>query len=296
MYLITGANGFLGRILVRELSGSVKTLSRTNASYNIDLASTVPRFDASFDVVVHAAGLAHTVPRKREEAEAFFRVNLGGTQNLVRGLTNTPTPPKALIFVSTVAVYGREMGTEITEAHPLSGTSPYALSKIQAEHFLLDWGRQAGVRIAILRLPLIAGPNPPGNLGAMIQGLKSGRYLGIGSGQARKSMVLADDLPPILPILADRGGIYNLTDGYHPSLAELEAAICHALERPLPRRLPQSAAHALAKLGDILGPRFPLNTPAFKKLTQDLTFDDAKARAALGWRPRPVLDHLRINQ
>ena len=46
--------------------------------------------------------------------------------------------PKALVFISTVAVYGRDFGELITELHPLNGNTPYAKSKIMAEKYGFD--------------------------------------------------------------------------------------------------------------------------------------------------------------
>ncbi len=294
MYLITGGSGFLGRVLLEELGGSVQTLGRSGATYCADLATETPELKGGFDIVVHAAGKAHSVPRTQAEAKAFFEVNLEGTKNLARGLERSSALPRAIIFISTVAVYGLESGANITEAHPLQGTSPYALSKIQAEAFLQTWGQHTGVRIGILRLPLVVGPNPPGNLGAMIEGIKTGRYLRIGRGETRKSVVLAADLPQVFPKLAEKGGVFNLSDGHHPSFAELEATICQRLGKPLPRALPLSVAKALGKLGDLAGGRAPVTSAKVQKLTSELTFDDAKARNILGWRPRRAVDYLLV--
>lgn len=113
-------------------------------------------------------------------------MNLQGTKNLCAALEKSGIP-QAFIFISTVAVYGCEFGSNITEKHPLNGDTPYALSKIQAEEFLTEWCNKHGVILSIIRPSLIAGPNPPGNLGAMIKGIKTGRYLSIGGGKARKA-------------------------------------------------------------------------------------------------------------
>lgn len=43
-----------------------------------------------------------------------------------------------------------------------------------------------GVTLGIIRPSLIAGPNPPGNLGAMIHGMRSGKYFSVGKGEAKK--------------------------------------------------------------------------------------------------------------
>lgn len=87
--------------------------------------------------------------------------------------------PKAFIFISSVAVYGCDSGENITEEHSLDGTTPYALSKIKAEKYLEGWCIMHNVKLSILRPSLIAGPNPPGNLGAMIRGIRNGKYLSI---------------------------------------------------------------------------------------------------------------------
>ncbi len=297
MYLVTGTNGFLGRVLVRGLEHMgqpYQTLSRQGAQHNVDLAKEVPVFEVAPDVVVHAAGKAHSVPKTAAEAQVFFDVNVEGTRNLTKGLENAPRLPEAFLFVSTVAVYGRDSGTDISETHPLTGNSPYALSKRQAEDFLLNWGRERDVRVGIVRLPLVVGPNPPGNLGAMIRGLKTGRYVRIGSGDTRKSVVLAADVAGILPALAARGGVYNLTDGQAPSFAELEATICRQLGRPLPKTLPLFLAKLLGRVGDVIGERSPVNSATIEKMTSDLTFDDGKARKTLGWQPRRALDYLEV--
>lgn len=295
MYLVTGTSGFLGRILVEGLEQPYQTLSRTNALYIVDLAKEVPSFVVAPEVVIHAAGKAHSLPKTAAEAQAFFDVNLTGTKNLTKGLDRASALPKAFIFISTVAVYGRDTGTDIAETHPSEGDSPYALSKRQAEEFLQAWGRERGVRIGIIRLPLVVGPNPPGNLGAMIHGLKTGRYLRIGSGNTRKSVVLAADIAGVLPALAARGGVYNLTDGHPPSFAELEETICRQLGKPLPKTVPLPLARLLGKVGDVIGKRSPINSATIEKMTSDLTFCDSKARKTLGWQPRKALDYLKIS-
>lgn len=76
-------------------------------------------------MVLHTCGKAHIVPRTEEEKQASFDVNYTGTIHLCEALERVGVP-KALIFISTVAVYGCESGEMITEEHPLSGDTPYA--------------------------------------------------------------------------------------------------------------------------------------------------------------------------
>ena len=204
--------------------------------------------------------------------------------------------PKSFIFISSVSVYGRETGNNIDEDAPLLAKDPYGLSKIQAENFVLGWCKQHNVVCTILRLPLLVGANPPGNLGAMINGIRNGYYFNIAGGKAKKSMVLADDVAKSIIKVAEIGGIYNLTDGYHPSFSEISNNFSFQLGKKKPNSLPMWLANLIAKFGDIIGNKAPLNTHKLKKITSDLTFDDSKARMAFGWNPSPVVDFFKIQQ
>ena len=181
---------------------------------------------------------------------------------------------------------------EIDEGHALLGETPYAKSKIMAEDIITAWCREHHVRLTILRLPLVVGESPPGNLGSMISMMKKGLYFGIGSGASRKSMVLAEDVARFIPAVALIGGVYNLTDGYHPSMLELELAIASRLNKSAPRRLPDFILRMAARLGDLLPDGFPINSSKFEKLTSTLIFSDVKARTQAGWNPRRVINYL----
>lgn len=292
--LLTGANGFLGRVFLHELRPGfqVITLGRSKSNaITVDLAKEIPNLNESFDCVIHAAGKAHSIPKSEADVAEFFQVNLRGTINLVTGLERLQKLPASLVFISTVAVYGLETGELIDEASPLIGHTPYASSKIQAEAYLTEWCQSKGIMLTILRLPLVVGIGAPGNLGAMIQLMRKGLYVGIGTGAARKSMVLATDLARFIPEIASRGGVYNLTDGFHPSMNEFEAALASRLGKSAPLRLPVWFLRGVAGVGDILGDWFPLNSLRLRKLTDSLTFSDAKARQA-GWQPHSVIENL----
>jgi nucleoside-diphosphate-sugar epimerase len=183
------------------------------------------------------------------------------------------------------------MGVQIDEKHPLLAIDPYGLSKIQAEHLVLDWCQKNNVLCTILRLPLLVGENPPGNLGVMLNGIKKGYYFNIAGGLARKSMVLAEDVANVLIKASEIGGIYNLTDGYHPSFYELSNAIAKNNGKKRIFNMHFLIAKSIALIGDFVSTKFPLNSSKLNKITTDLTFDDSKARHILGWNPEKVLDY-----
>ena len=215
--LFTGASGFLGNHIYPLLKEkySISTIGLTSLdNYFVNLAIAVPFLTEKYDIVLHAAGKAHSTPKTEEEKQLFFDVNLQGTKNLCVALERTSIP-KAFIFISTVAVYGCDYGENITEEHPLNGMTPYALSKIQAEQYLQEWCNKHHVTLGIIRPSLIAGPNPPGNLGAMINGIRHSKYFSIAGGKARKSVLMVQDISNLIPLLAEKGGIYNVCDSLH---------------------------------------------------------------------------------
>lgn len=294
-FILTGSSGFLGRQIQKCLGqNSIITVSRTDNNVSCDLSKEIPILEYA-DTVIHAAGRAHSVPQTEIERKEFYDVNVTGTKNLLLGL-EANLPPKHFIFISSIAVYGRESGAEIDENAPLLAIDAYGRSKIEAENIVQEWCIKNHVVCTILRLPLVVGPNPPGNLHAMIEGLEKGYYVNINSGKARKSMVLAEDVARIIPKAAQVGGIYNLTDGYHPSFYEVSLLIARQLGKKKPRNIPDWMATLLSRIGDIMGTKAPINSSKLRKITSGLTFDDSRARKELGWSPRPVLKEFHIHE
>jgi nucleoside-diphosphate-sugar epimerase len=294
--LLTGSTGFLGKTIFSFLKNkhNIFTLGRKNSTFNIDLIQKIWLKFPKFEIIIHAAGKAHSTPKTLFEKQSFFDVNFKGTQNLLLGLEESQYFPKAFVFISSVAVYGKDNGVNIAEDAPLLAKDPYGLSKIQAEKLVLDWCKKHNVICTILRLPLLVGPGAPGNLGAMIKGIKGGYYFNIGGGRAKKSMVLAENVARSILEVADIGGIFNLTDGYHPTFEELSNHISIQLGKSKPMNMSFCFAKIVAKFGDLLGREVPLNTNKLKKITSDLTFTDSKAREAFGWDPTPVLKGFKI--
>ena len=302
--LVTGASGFLGGRLAATLSADgldvlavsrcplkgFRTILSKSASVDLDLSS------AECSEVYHLAGLAHFIPRTSSDNDRFFEVNVEATRGLLRALDRANALPQSVTFVSSVSVYGADSGELLDEETPRRATDPYGASKRAAEDLLWEWGDRRGVRIGIARLPLVVGKGAPGNLGTMMRAMKSRRYFGVGSGTARRSMVLVNDVARALRGLAATGGVFHFTDGCHPSFREFEAAMARALGRRAPLHLPLWVASLGARIGDglerVTGLRPPLNSRALAKMTTTLTFSDRRARNRLGWNPFSVVDNI----
>lgn len=293
--LITGSSGFLGKAIVNAFQSFEKELSSIGRakgnSIRADLSKEIPYLDKEYNYVIHCAGKAHSNPKTEKEIQDFFDINLTGTQNLCKALKNQ-APLRGFVFISTVAVYGKESGSGFDENTPLLATDPYGLSKIQAESYLLTWCKQHQIPLVILRLPLVIGENAPGNYGAMVKAIQKGYYFRIGNGDTKRSMVLAIDVAEFIIKNLGKEGIYNLTDGYDPSFKELEDVLKIKYHKMFMPALPYFFVKFIALLGDVLGKWFPINSNKLQKITSNLTFSDKKVQEELGWKPRRVLDYL----
>lgn len=292
--LLTGGTGFLGTEIVNffsvQFGGIIKLCGRgRQCDYSFDLAKNPIKFAEDFVLVIHAAGKAHTVPKSQSQIQDFFDINVRGTENLLGSLELQSVLPKYFVFISSVAVYGLDSGININENSKLNATDPYGKSKILAEAIVIEWCKKNNVVCTILRLPLLFGFNAPGNLGAMILGIKKGYYFNIDSGRAKKSILYVKDVPVFIQIAHKIGGIYNLTDGYHPSFNELSHFLALQMGKKNVFNLPLFWANTIAKFGVIVGKRFPLNSDILLKMTSTLTFDDKKARTVFNWESRKIL-------
>lgn len=294
-YLVSGASGFLGKFIIAELgSKSYDTIGRKSSNtilFDLAQSNDYLHLPEKYDYLIIASGHAHLYEDNAREKLLHYKVNFKGTQKLVEAVDNESL--KGVVYISTVAVYGENMKTPFKEADELFGVTPYAKSKIAAEEYLLDWSRKKNVPVLIFRVPLIVGKFPPGNLRAMIEAIRNKRYFSVAKGKARRSMVLADDLAKFVIASIGKHGIYNLSDGFHPSYRELEIVIANKLNLLPPKEMPLFLAKLVAFLGDFL-PLFPINSVRLKKLTNDLIVDDSKARKELGWNPRSVAKYFKI--
>lgn len=294
--LFTGGSGFLGKNIIPLLKEHYDVVTcgiSPNNTIQVNLAKDVPILDCYYDVVLHACGKAHVVPKTKAEKQAFYDVNYQGTVNLCAALEKVKMP-KTLVFISTVAVYGCEFGELITEDHPLEGKTPYAKSKIMAEKYLLKWCKQNNVALGILRPSLLAGKNALGNLGAMVNGIKKGFYINIDGGKVKKSILMVEDIARIIPYIVERGGIYNVCDTYQPTFGQISESVAKQLGKKKPMSIPKWIAKCMALVGDCLGNNFPINSYKLEKMTRSLTFSNVKAREELGWEPLDVLTNYKV--
>lgn len=200
--LITGANGFFGRVLVdylTERSWSVIAGTREGSSVfapnilQLALGSFPKLLDLSDDLknvktIVHCAGRVHVSHDEAEDPLAVFRsVNLDGTMALARQAVAAGV--ERFVFLSSIHVNGHQtQGKPFTPHDTPSPTTFYGISKMEAEAGILGLAKETGLEVVILRPPLIFGPNPAGNLATISRALSKGLPLPFGLATKKKDL------------------------------------------------------------------------------------------------------------
>lgn len=247
--LITGASGFLGRRIVarcREIGLIVRSTGRSRenvaelddyrAADLSDVQQVQPLLDR-VDVVIHAAGLAHQFRRRDSSAAEFERCNVQATANLMNAAAAAQV--KHVVLVSSVAVYGASGGAFCDEKTTCRPASPYAQSKLRAEQQAIEIAREFSTRLTILRPATLYGEGDPGNVGRLMRLIERRRFVWIGRGTNRKSLVHVDDAAAacVRAAVTKSGAsvsVYNIAGKPLP-MRDIVHATADALGKPTPQ-------------------------------------------------------------
>lgn len=130
--LLTGAEGFTGRHLTQaaQTFGYQVFLLKSDLTDATAVAAEVARIAPT-----HVAHLAAISAVTHADEEAFYRVNLFGTLNLLNALANLPVAPQNVLLASSANVYGNQGGgMAIAETVCPKPVNHYAMSKLAMEH------------------------------------------------------------------------------------------------------------------------------------------------------------------
>ncbi|KTT04397.1 epimerase [Pseudomonas oryzihabitans] len=145
--LVTGASGFTGRYLIHALKArGFKVVGFGSAATDADLTLACDLTDkaavaaavgqAQPDWVVHLAALAFV---GHADQEAFYRVNLFGTLNLLEALGALERQPQRVLIASSANIYGTPGVEVIEESVCPAPVNHYACSKLAMEHMVATW-------------------------------------------------------------------------------------------------------------------------------------------------------------
>jgi nucleoside-diphosphate-sugar epimerase len=284
MIALTGYSGFLGKHLKELNRGAILIGRSADADWKFDLSSNlneIPRkkeTDPEIELFIHAAGLAHTVPKTDEEKQRFFEVNTRGTERLLMALEEAGWKPKKFLFISTIAVYGEPFDeARCVPPYPSEKESqeleltPYGRSKWEAERIVQKYCEKWNCECIVWRLPLIVGENAPGNLGAMEKAIRKGYYFRIGNSYERfRYYVNIEELgQKVLSLIHEPSKGFQGTQTLNvfsgrKSYGEFEDEIAAKYGRNI-KTLPLWLVRMVAKVGDWI-PGFPLNSYRLGKL------------------------------
>lgn len=310
--LVTGATGALGPTVVAallEAGFNIRVLCRqspTNPLWpaiveiafgDITDPAAVTQAVAGCDAVIHMAALLHIVnpdPTLRAEYE---RVNVQGTAQLVAAAVAQGV--QRLLYVSTIAVYGHGRPTVISEATPPTPDSFYGATKLAAEGLVLAARRADGEPLGVvLRLAAVYGARVKGNYARLVTGLQRGRFLPLGPGDNRRTLVHEADVAAALLLAlthpAALGHVYNVTDGSSHTLRQIIAAICLALGRTPPRiTLPLGPVRLAAELLEdgyrLVGRQASESSATIAKYSEEMVVDGTLIQQELGFTPHYTL-------
>lgn len=253
---------------------------------------------AGADQVFHFAAQV-AVTTSLDDPLRDFRVNAGGTLNLLEALRHRANPPP-LVFASTNKVYGALEDVEVTladgrygpsddllrsrglsERRPLDFHSPYGCSKGAADQYVVDYARTFGVPACVFRMSCIYGPRQFGNedqgwVAHFLIRSRQGRRLTIfGDGRQVRDVLFVDDLVDAFVLARDHmgelaGKAFNVGGGPTSTLSLLDL-----LERitAMHRRPPEVSFDAW-RPGD----------------QRWYVSDTTRLQQAVGWKPRVTVE------
>ena len=297
--LVTGANGFVGRSVVRRLladgnsviaavgpGASGNPAGKNVATVPIDLSNDVSVracFAEPVDAVIHLAAIALSRAADRDPAGAWT-INAEGTAKLTAALSVASAKWKTqplFLLASTADVYAWQK-RPIKEEDAVQPSTPYSASKLGAELITQQAARCSGLRV------MIARPFPASGAGQdesfwiparsrLLREVKRNGWavVPVGDLTAVRDFVHVDDVADAYALLLQRGipgEVYNIASGQAVTLEEIHTEI----ERQL----------GISPKREVDGSQIRREARPY------LVGDAAKLRATTGWSPRRTMDDI----
>lgn len=299
--LVTGATGAIGPAVVEALRSryAIRTFSRRSPApgtfasevetHTGDIADpyALARAADGASAIVHLAALLHLVDPPPAMRAEYERVNVQGTSAVVD--TALARNVSRVVVMSTIAVYGETMGAIVTEdSSPHPGTL-YASTKLEAERLALAARRADGAPLCtVLRAAAVYGPRVKGNYERLVHALASRRFVPIGRGENRRTLVFEEDLASAVALALNHpsaaGRTYNVSDGALHTMHGIVAAISGALgRRPPAWHLPVAAVRVAAQAASVYDRRLKAMVNTY---LEDVAVSGERIRGELGFHPR----------
>jgi len=302
--LVTGADGFVGAVLIRRLLGAGHAVTgtiRRNEDLRADrftaeerravcwmpyeLADDISAREAAaggFDAVYHLAAVASVAQAQRHPG-ATWNENAGGTARLAWELAQARqrgSGDPVVLVVSSIEVYGGGPAVARAEDDALAPVSAYAASKVGAETAALQEWRRSGLRVIVARPSPHTGPGQSDRafVPRYARRICAARRRGApaittGLLDGVRDFLHVDDVVEAyvgLVAKAQAGEIYNVASGQGVAL--------------------EAVVRRLGELAGWNGLHEVDSAEIRREAIPFLVGNPAKLRAATGWAPRHTLD------
>lgn len=310
---VTGGSGFIGRHLVRQLVARKHTVKALSRSPNSDMLlhqmgaqpvrghlHDLPALRAGMekcDAVFHLAAWYGLGKRRAAQAE---RINVAGTRNVLHTAHQAGIP--RIIYTSTIAVFGDTKGRLVDEAYQHAGPflSEYDRAKWLAHYRVALPLIEQGAPITIVMPGAVYGPGDTSIVHDLMRLFLQGQMPVIPGPETALAYAHVEDVARghILALEKGKIGESYILAGPVRTMREM-ARLWSALgERPAPRlEIPAGLLRPLAPLMGLLETLVDLPAPfteeAVRSLGATYIARSDKARAELGWEPRPVEEGMR---
>jgi len=230
--MLTGSGGILGSYLLPFLKEKdpvtiavdifFDKADKNHVQLNLNNSDHVVEYAeicTPIDVVIFLVGLAHS-KGKGKDLPAFQQVNCQTLVNLLSALKTFGKTPSKIIFASTISVYGERYDqNRYNETLEPSPFSPYAVTKIQAEQYLLE---NFGSKSWILRFAPVYSSNFLLNINRRTK--IGNMFYKIGNGTKKLSLCNIDNIKATVEGIIDGvvpAGVYNISDSVSYSYNDL---------------------------------------------------------------------------
>lgn len=303
---VTGGSGFVGRALIRGLRAQqydVVAIARSDAA-----ARTVERAgaravlgdisdeDALARGMAGAAWVVHAAAKVEQwgPLAEFMRINVEGTEKVLRAARRANVPKVVHVSTEAVLVGGARPLVRVDEtwSRPTSPPPPYALTKALAEQRVLD-ANTPELTTVVVRPRFIWGAGDTSLLPKLVDAVKKNQFAWISGGHYLTSTCHVDNVAAGILAAARNGkggSAYFLTDGepieFRRFISQLIASQGLVVPtRSLPRPLARIAAWLLERFWSTTSDTPPpLTRTMLALMGEEVTVDDAKARAEIGYQ------------
>ena len=279
--LLTGASGNIGFFLYSVLNDEYEIIPTSKSGHSkneftkldlIDLKSIneFVKTILQLDSLIFLVGLAHK-KGKGKDIDEFSRINKQTLVNLLSSLDKLNKLPSKIIFASTISVYGENINQSVyTEDNETLPFSPYAVTKYEAEDFLLN---NFSDQSWILRFAPVYSKHFKVNINRRTKSV--GLNYKVGNGNNKLSLCNIENISvAVKGILEDKvpAGIYNISDNKEYSYNELLNYVSAKWVLPIPNLF----FKGIYFLGSIMGNSYLKENAT--KLVSDNIFPSDKIR------------------